>query len=166
MTLISRQTFSNVATTTTTFDGVFSSTYKTYLLVFENLYGATSSSDLYFQYRVGAVTTAGATYYWNNFILLSNATTSIVGANTTSQIQLSRNCGSSGSPGSGEFYVNRVGNASESPKLWGYYAEDSSQESELVAGSQYTNAIYTGFILSASAGNIYGTVAVYGLATA
>jgi hypothetical protein len=164
--LVRRSSFSNVATTTTTFDGVFTNTYKTYLIVIENANAATAADDLFFQYRVGAVTTSGATYYWNNFILLSNATTAIVGANTTSQIQLSRNVGSAANPGSGEFFINRVGNASEKPKLWGFYAEDNSQEAELVNGSQYTADTYTGFILSSSSSNISGTVAVYGLATA
>lgn len=165
MTLISRQTFSSVATTTTTFDGVFSSTYKTYLIVIESLYAATAANDLYFQYRVGSTTTAGSAYLWNNFILLSNATSALVGANNTSQIQLSRNCGAAAYPGSGEFWVNKVGNASEAPKLWGFYAEDNSEEAELVNGSQKTGATYTGFILSSSSSNITGTVAVYGLAT-
>jgi hypothetical protein len=164
MTLISRQTFSNVATTTTTFDGVFSSTYKTYLIAIENLYAAVAHNDLYFQYRVGATTTAGAAYHWNNFILLSNATTAIVGANGASQIQLSRNCGQVAYPGAGEFWVNKVGNSSEAPKLWGAYQEDNSEEFELVNGSQHNGAIYTGFILSSSSSNISGVVAVYGLA--
>jgi predicted secreted protein len=110
--LITRSTFSNVANTGTIFDGVFSSTYKTYLIAIENLYAAVANNDLYFQYRVGATTTAGAAYHWNNFILLSNATTAIVGANGASQIQLSRNCGQVAYPGAGEFWVNKVGNSS------------------------------------------------------
>ena len=98
--------------------------------------------------------------------MLSNQTTTNVGARSVSQIQLSRNCGGGGYPGSGEFWVNKVGNASEGPKLWGGYQEDNSEEFQLVNAQNTSNNTYTGFILSASTGNISGTVAVYGLATA
>jgi hypothetical protein len=163
LTLISRQTFSNVANTSTTFDGVFTSTYKTYIVDFETIYGATNADDLLFQWRYAGPTTqtshSGNCLEMNN----TNATlTSFPTSGSTAAI-LSPTSGASNAPASFVMNVNL-----QSP----YYANFNYSGVETYTGKGYfgwsntTNArTYTGFILSSASSNITGTVAVYGLAT-
>jgi hypothetical protein len=116
--LITRQSFSNVANTGTTFDGVFTSAYKTYMFEIENMYAGTPANDLYFQLRyAGPTTRAGGGYIWNNLIILSNGTQATAFVRGTSQWQLSRNCEDVGYPLAGNYWINKVGNTSEMPTL-------------------------------------------------
>jgi len=167
MTLISRQTFSSVATTGTTFDNVFTSTYKSYVAVFEGVYGATAASDFYLQMRYAGPTTQTATYYSMGYInAVGNGTVTGVSIANAAQFKISNNMGTSGDVNTGEIFFNRVGNTSEYPIWNGTISETYGVEMNTFAGWINVARTYTGFILSASSGNITGTVAVYGLATA
>ena len=167
LTLISRQTFSSVAGTGTTFDNVFTSTYKSYVAVFEGVYGATAGSDFYLQMRYAGPTTQTATYYSMGYInALGNGTVTGVSIANAAQFKISNNMGTSGDVNTGEIFFNRVGNTSEYPIWNGTISETYGVESNTFAGWINVARTYTGFILSASSGNITGTVAVYGLATA
>jgi hypothetical protein len=165
VTLITRQSFSNVANTGTSFDGVFTSTYKTYMFEIENMYAATAANDLYFQLRyAGPTTRAGGGYIWNNLIILSNGTQATAFVRGTSQWQLSRNCEASGFPLAGNYWINKVGNSAEMPICWGTSGSPNSEEFTYFVGQEGTATNYTGFILSSSSSNITGTVSVYGMA--
>jgi len=165
VTLITRQSFSNVANTGTTFDGVFTSAYKTYMFEIENMYAATAANDLYFQLRyAGPTTRAGGGYIWNNLIILSNGTQATAWVRGTSQWQLSRNCEASGFPLAGNYWINKVGNSAEMPICWGTSGSPNSEEFTYFVGQEGTATNYTGFILSSSSTNITGTVSVYGMA--
>jgi hypothetical protein len=109
MTLINRTTFSSVATTTTSFDSVFSSTYKTYLISIENLFGSTTGSDLYFQLRYAGPTTQAATYLWRtNNSTINTGTSAVEYADNVSQIQLTSDTGSSAERFSGQYYLTNA----------------------------------------------------------
>jgi hypothetical protein len=164
LTLISRQTFSTVADTGTTFDNIFTSTYKTYEIVIENFFGSTATSDLYLQLRYAGPLTQAGTYNWNDAIILSNGTTATASANPSNFWQLSRNTENVNFPLTARYTIFKVGNASERPQLFGTSISSNSEEATNFTGQQTTARTYTGLIFSASTGTISGTVAIYGMA--
>jgi hypothetical protein len=165
MTLVSRQSFSSVASTTTTFDGVFSSTYKSYQIVIEKISAATAGDDLHLQFRFSGPTTRVTGYYGNT--LTTNYSTSTVtntAMNNASQFLLSlRTGGSTNDQGSGTIFVAQVSGTSSSPNVVSSFVEPSDFNSAQMLGGVVAET-YTGFLLKSSSSNITGTVAVYGLA--
>lgn len=168
LTLIKRSAFSSVATTTTTFDDVFTSTYKAYRVVIEDI--ASSAAPpvvLYWQWRYAGPTTQASSYYGVTTKITFNAgvltTTTMSNASQYSIM----NIGNS-SPNAVSFDVYRVGTGSSVyPLIYGMgtgYSGDIGTWT--MGGSTDTARNYTGFILSGASANITGTVAIYGLATA
>ena len=166
MTFIQRGTFSVVANTGTTFDGVFSSTYKTYLICIENSYAATAPDDFYFQLRYAGPTTQAATYIWtNNDYTIATGVNAVTAANGVSQWQISNDCATSSERFSGQYWLTNA-ETTRRTQLTGVGLNGNDGKAHNFYGYQYTDRTYTGFILSSSSSNISGTVAVYGLATA
>ena len=165
LTLITRQSFSAVANTGTTFDGVFSSTYKNYLVILETLWAATSTDDLYLQLRYAGPTTQAATYLGASQQWTPAAAGALTGSNSAAQMILATNMGVTASPGSGQISFGLVGNSSQSAKFWGNYIDKDGNVYNF-GGMQDTARTYTGFILSSAASNITGTISIYGLAAA
>jgi hypothetical protein len=166
LTLITRQSFSSVADTSTTFDGRFTSTYKSYLICFEEIYSSTNDTFLYFQYRYAGPTTQAGAYYGSVTNYDHNGTTSNTTIAGAAQISVCK-IGSAGAATNGNIVtlnVNAVGNSSQKPAITGLSAGNAQTGAFLLGCSNDTARTYTGFILSAAAGNITGTVAVYGLA--
>jgi hypothetical protein len=168
LTLVTRQSFSSVATTSTTFDGCFTSTYKAYQIVFEGIESSTNNTFLYFQYRYAGPTTQAGAYYGSVTNYDHNGTTSNTTIAGASQISVCK-IGSTSTATNGNIVtlnVNAVGNSSQKPAITGLSAGNTQTGAFLMGCTQDTARTYTGFILSAAAGNITGTVAVYGLAAA
>ncbi len=165
LTLITRSSFSNVAGTN--IDSVFTSTYKTYLVNVEKIYGVSGADDFYFQWRYGS-TTQTANYNGNHGRLDPNSSTiSIVQISGASQFTISTVIGQSTYDQSCQFYVNNVGNASEQPSLAGLgMMAGFYNYGTLFTGMTSDARTYTGFRLSSSSSNITGVVSVYGLGTA
>ena len=162
---IARTTFSNVATQN--FDSVFSSTYKTYQVVIESIEGATNFADLHLQFRYGT-TTVTAGYYGSQTIVTYTGTQTLTTMNNANQILLLNNLyNGAGNNSSMNLTVTNVGNSSQKPMVYGT-GFDSVDAGIVTIGAKQegTSETYTGFLLKASAGNISGTVAFYGLATA
>lgn len=162
LTLINRTAFSNVASQA--FDNVFTSTYSSYFIIAENFYGATATAAPYIQLRYAGPTTQAATYF-GGYTNINNAGTTGSGfSNGSNQYQLANRVGSSTNPLYFNLTVTGVGNASEKPALFGNIANIYDYQYGFTGFHQETARTYTGFLLSASSGNVYGTVAVYGLA--
>ena len=163
--LISRQTFSNVATTTTTFDSVFSSTYKTYLISIENSFAGTAADDFYMQLRYAGPLTQASTYIFtnNNYTMATAANTTAAG-NGVNFWQLASDSASTAERFSGQYWLTNAETTTRT-QLTGVGLNGNTGIAYNFYGYQYTNRTYTGFILSSSSSNISGTVAVYGLAT-
>ena len=166
-TLIQRSSFSAVSNTSTTFDGVFTSTYKTYRIAFE----AISSSDappvtLYWQWRKSGPTTHSTAYYAGFQRVNFNGAETLGGNNNSSQYNLD-SIGNTAS-NSYSFDVYRVGQGtSVNPLIYGMGTGYSGNIGPFTFGGTLDSTINTtGFILSASAGTITGTVAIYGLVAA
>jgi hypothetical protein len=165
MTLVQRSTFSNVANTSTTFDGVFTSTYKSYLIVIENILAVTAADDLHFQFRYAGPTTQ-TSYSGNSLQLQYNSTTTTnLNYNVATQITLNLRTGSSAEPGAGQYFIENAYGSTMQANINGAFMDPSNAESSWTnAATTGTTRIYTGFILKSSSTNITGTVAVYGLA--
>lgn len=164
-TLVKRASFSSVASTTTTFDAVFTSTYANYLVIIDTLYAATTADDLQFQMRYGAVTQTGANYYGSTYGSIYTGTQTNTGSNGAAQFTISQSTGSSSFPGSGLIYFNRVGNGSQTPNWNGQYMDMSSAGAAWFFGGQTQTAQnYDGFLVKSASTNITGTISVYGLA--
>ena len=166
LTLITRATYSAVANTGTTFDSVFSSTYKTYLIVVENSFAATATDDMYFQLRYAGPTTQAATYIWtNDMYTMATAGNTTAAGNGTNQWQLANDSASTAERFSGQYWLTNAETTTRT-QMVGQGLQGNTGVAYNFYGYQYTNRTYTGFILSSSSSNISGTVAVYGLATA
>jgi hypothetical protein len=85
-------------------------------------------------------------------------------ADNVNQIQLSSDCGSTSERFSGQYYLTNAETTART-QLTGVGLTGRTGIAYEAYGYQFTNRTYTGLILSASTGNISGTVAVYGLAT-
>ena len=167
LTFIQRTSFSNVASTTTSFDGVFTSTYFQYIVRIESLYASTGTDDLQIQMRYAGPTTQDAGYYGATQSSAYNTSAlTYVGSNGTAELSLVPNIGSSTEMGSGQINFSNVGNTSESARMYGNYTTMSSSLACFFGGSSNTARTYTGFLLKSASSNITGTVSVYGMAKA
>jgi hypothetical protein len=163
LTLISRTSFSSVASQA--FDNVFSSTYKSYMVVIENIYAATSTDDPFLQMRYAGPTTQTSGYYQAAFKYAAGTTTQIAAA-AGGELQFADSMGTAGEPSSYVFYFNGVGNTGETARAT--FSGYNSNNTYVVTGGFMSSVgrTYTGFLLKSSSSNITGTVAIYGLAVA
>jgi len=165
LTLIKRATTSGAVSTGTTFDSVFTSTYKTYLINIEGWSAATGSDVPKIQLRVGGTTTTTNYYGVAQNIDRSG---SIAYNSTVNQASLQMGAAGtldSAGPAQYAIYANRVGNSSQKASL--YFTGVGAGNQCFINGTLFNDGaqIYDGFILFA-ASNITVTLAVYGLATA
>ena len=163
MTLIARTPFAGVASQA--FDNVFTSSYFNYLVVIDDIYAATSSDDLHLQLRYAGPTTQTASYYGSSFSVPFSGATATTQSNNASQMTISAIAGSSGTPASGHFFVNNVGNSSAIPNFRGQFTDSDANQMSF-GGNINVARIYTGFLLKSSSTNITGDVSIYGLAKA
>jgi hypothetical protein len=154
LTKVTSASFSGVANTGTTFDGVFTSTYNNYLVVMSNIVGS-SSASLYFQWRKSGPTTHTVNYYGNRLNDGVNTVFTNVSQNTLMLLEseashLTMNVAIDATP----TQMSYIG----AQRLALDALSGSGTNDTLGANSA------TGFILSSSSGNIGGFIAVYGLA--
>lgn len=167
LTLIKRASFSNVATTGTTFDSVFSSTYKVYMVVIETLEASTASHDPQFQLLYSGTTDTG-TYRGASvqFPYTGTLTPYSIQTGSTTQFTLAQAAGNAGFDLRATIYFGNVGNSSQYPNWWGNGICGDEFSPFNMAGGLLSTRTFTGVLFKSSSSNITGTVAVYGLATA
>jgi hypothetical protein len=164
MTLVTRQSFTSVANTGTTFDGIFTSTYESYLVMIESFTDGTNGGDLQFQLRYAGPTTQTSLYYGSSYELPFNSTSFILTQmSAASEYQLTGAGGDAGQTTSAILYFNKVGNTSVRPKWYGSGATEGVRTATF-GGMIDTARTYTGILFKAATGNVTGTIAVYGLA--
>lgn len=165
MTLITRQTFSAVTTTTTTFDGCFTSTYESYLVVAEKFFGSDANADIQFQLRYAGPATQATGYYGSTTEFGSAAT--FTDQSNANQFAMMLYTGTTNQPSPFNFFITMVGNGSRNPGWNGGAMNGGINRPYFFGGSQLGAAReYTGLLFLAAAGTISGTIAVYGLAKA
>lgn len=158
LTLINRTTFTSQASVT--IDSLFSATYKTYLIVIENILASTGADDLHFQLRYGS-TTQNNYYYGASVygVYNSNTINNIQNGAPAAQFTILQNCN-----GNASMWINNVGSSSQPGMFHGTAFDNEALRSHQFAGTAANNQTYTGIVLKSSSTNITGSVAIYGLA--
>ena len=163
LTLISRQTFSNTAAIN--FENVFTSTYESYVIVIERIYGATSGNDAIIQMLYSTNTVQATAYYGGTLSNLYSSSSAIgAGMNNTSGIIMDDFVGGSVDPSAYSIYVSQVGNGSRQPFIWGNGVSSGNGSTTTFGGYPAVSRVYTGFRLISSSSNITGEAAIYGMA--
>jgi hypothetical protein len=163
LTLIKRATTSGAVNTGTTFDGVFTTTYKTYLIVIETFTSTSATDDARFQFRYSGTTAASDYFGPATQIDRSGAQTTITNMSAT-QFTFGNDIGTTGAAGSSyTMTITNVGNTSEKGR--GFFQGRGENSQTNINGSilQDVARTYDGFLISSTA-NIAVTAAVYGLA--
>jgi hypothetical protein len=156
-----RTTFTTATDTSTTFDGVFTSTYKNYVVIIDQINGSVGGggSTLNWVSRYGAV--SQTSYYGNtNQVNLSGTVTNING-NGAAAIGLGQIYN-----GDQSLFDITVSGNNDSGRTMpiSFHGFSSALNGSLNGGWQAANTrTYDGFQLSASSGTITGTVAIYGM---
>ena len=162
LTLIQRSSFSNVAGTSTTFDGVFTATYSTYIIQLENLGAATAANDMQFSLRV-----SGADYTHHYGTLMYNSYNTNTWSNTSvgdgTIVPISNNQATAYPLGM-QLVVTNVG-TNKPTTFSGTGFAINTNDLVFAGGGSASQITATGFRLSSSSSNITGTASVYGLAT-
>jgi hypothetical protein len=157
-----RTAFTGVANTGTTFDSVFTSTYKNYVVVIEHFTQVTSGDDPQFQLLYSG-TTQAAGYYGGVSGISAGGTLSQLGNANTSEFAFWNN----GSSAAGTFLtlnLTNVGNSSEHATMLGSGMEWDGLVNFTFGMMNVTARTYTGFRLKSASSNISGFATVYGLA--
>ena len=143
---------------------MFTSTYAQYLIVIENMFCSSAGQKGYLQWRVSGSTQAGGSYYgaaYGYAAVGPGLTTIDINGQTQGTLSY---VGGTAIAGLGMNLVAAQVGASGRPQLWGN-GMDSANNLSINTGFYYGITIAAdGFILSAAAGNITGTVAIYGMA--
>lgn len=164
MTLIkARTTFTTVADTGTTFDNLFSSTYRTYLIVIDQ-FSSASAANAQLQLLYSGTTQSTANYYNAHQYITWGGAATAVGATAATV----NNLGGMAAGANISNFTVKMYSPQASSTNWKWTWDGYSPDWQGVGvGGAFVNASqsYTGIKLSASAGNITGAVTVYGLAT-
>lgn len=161
LTKITSASFTAVANTGTTFDGVFTSTYKNYVIKFS---GWGQGGDLSFNFKTGTSTTfSSANYYGGRYGIF------YTGANATAQTNGATAFKPTTIPTSGEdsqmtMNIYDVGNSASNAAFDSTSVSGSDIGVFIAGGIIYNTTITaTGFIFTPVSGNLSGTCAVYGV---
>ncbi len=161
MTLISRQSASNVASLTV--DSIFTSTYKSYLVVCERFYAATASNDIGFQIRYGT-TTASGNYYGASGAIKSDGT-ALTNTGTSNNDFFIINSDTATIGANAAFWINGVGQGSGYPSWHGTaFRQEQGNAAVFFAGFENASQAWSGLLFKSSSSNITIDVAIYGLA--
>jgi hypothetical protein len=162
LTLITQNTFSNVANVT--IDDVFSTTYRNYI-AYINYYSTTNADDFQLQWRYSSTTLTSSVYYGAGFNYNGSNTLSTYGYSGAGQATLAANTGSSTRRSSLQINFNEVGTGSSvNPHFFGIGFSNQGEQSNQFAGMPDATQNFTGFLLKSSSANITGEYQVYGLA--
>jgi hypothetical protein len=161
MSLITRQTITNSAGTN--IDSVFTSSYRTYLVVIEkmNTNGGTGQEDAQLFLRYGTTTDTGNYNYRQVKFPTSYSSTEQNGAN---QITLCENVGQGSTASSHFIWLSGLGNSSERANFYGNSIDPNSGTPSYYNGLCNSSQTFTGIRITTSSGNFDATVAIYGLA--
>jgi hypothetical protein len=163
MTLISRQTASNVASLS--MDAVFSSTYKTYVIYIEKFYAVTAADDLLFNLRYS--TTDQATAYYGASGAIKSDGTALTNTGTSNGNAFVLTTDSASNASNFVININGVGQGSgvPYPAFHGTgFRQEQGNAAIFFAGVSFAAQAYTGIKFKSSSSNITIDVSIYGLA--
>jgi hypothetical protein len=161
--LIKTASFSAVASTSTTFDGVFTSAFKSYRVVVRQFWGNSNPVLPVMNLRSGGTTNSGSNHNYYYTVVTGAGATSVVAANSSTNWLMPVPWIALGSSSSWYMDFTGVGDS---------YAEVLASFSGLGNGnnSWYTGGVrwegsattFDGFIITPTNGTISGTVDIYG----
>jgi hypothetical protein len=157
-TKVTSASFSGVTDTSTTFNSVFSTTYKNYVIVM-NVKG-TIGANLYFRGTNGA-TIRTTNYQASNYSLGASGTFYTVTSSGAAQASMATLYSIYANTVS--ITISNVGTGSASVPTWAGTFSSIANNNNGFTGGLMDNGAVDGFILSASSGTITGDVYVYGL---
>lgn len=161
LTKIQTSTFSAVANTSTTFDGVFNSTYRNYVIQFNNMFSS-GSQQLLMQVRVSG-TTRTTGYYGSYNTVPHNTTISTTNVSNASAGSILNLQNSTGPAGLTLYARGGVSGSSSEPQFYGIGYDVVALGPLWCGFERTTGEVVTGFILSVASGTVSGTVTIYGL---
>jgi hypothetical protein len=157
----STNTFSNVASVT--IDSIFSATYKSYLVSFDNIYAATGADDLLMQLVYSGTAQASGYYGAVPYGTYDSATFGNIQNNNSTSFTLMQDC--SGQYGDAlTVWFQQVGNISQEGRFHGTGFSRQGVKAHTFGGTAATDRTYTGIKIFSSSTNITGNISVYGLA--
>ena len=161
LTKITSASFSAVANTSTTFDGVFTSAYKNYQVIF--IGKGSTALDLRVNWREAGVTHTGSVYEYGRHRIPYSGSATVL--QTTTAFFIPLDLENVATQHISTMFIHGVGVASN-PVYTFTSAGYGNQLRGTMMGGGITNAglTVTGFILTASTGTLTGECFVYGLA--
>jgi hypothetical protein len=160
LTLITRQTVTSAGDTGSSFAGIFTSTYDTYLVIIEG--SANSLNMLHMQLKNAGGNVTSSDYYGNSAYALYNA--SSFSFNNTNAAAAYNLLGATSADTRATIWINGVGNASERATWSGNGFEGNNNRIYNFAGEIGISDTFTGLNFKMASGNITLTASVYGLA--
>jgi hypothetical protein len=159
--LITRQTVTSAADTGSSFAGVFTSSYNSYLCIIET--GGANSANVQMQLKSGANTNyTSADYYGNSAYALYNASSfSFMNTSGASAFNLIQGMTSDTQAA---IWINGVGNTSARATWSGTSIAGSNNQIHNFGGLLANSNTWTGLNFKQASGNITITASVYGLA--
>jgi hypothetical protein len=161
-------TFTSVASTGTTFDSIFSSSYNYYMVQIKALGGGTAATDDLQLQMLYSGTTQTSGYYGTTFgNAHGGASPASVGTSNAAQFTVSPDASGAATTGdriTGVINFYQCQGVSSHAAFQGQLLQGYNYSNYVFAGQSSTARTFTGFLLKASSGNISGTLAVYGLA--
>jgi len=157
-TKISRSSFSGQASVS--FEGVFTSDYVAYQVVFEDIQSSTTGSNIQLRLLYSTNTEQATAYYGTNVRWAASEALTQASNATEGTILVSVY---NGDASSAIATISPAGNSSARTTIYGTGYSNNNFSVNLF-GYTTTARTYTGLKIFASAGNISGSVAVYGLA--
>jgi len=162
--LIKTASFSGVANTGTTFDGVFTSTYKSYKVVVRQLLGTVSNTYPVLNLRVGGVTNTLSNYAYYYTAVVGTGTSSVVAANSATNWYMPNTWYGTVSQSSYYMDFTGVGSSNSNEILASFSGLSNGANIWYTGGLRYEGNGITvdGLILSATNYYINGTIDIYG----
>ena len=161
--LVQTSSFSGVANTSTTFDNVFTSTYKSYRVVVRQFFGSTVGNVPTLNLRVSGSTNSGSQYNYYYTKITSAGATAVVSGGAGTNWLMPTPWVSIGSASTWNMDFTGVG-ASYQEILASFSGLGNGNDSWNTGGLRWEGSATTfdGFIMTASTGTITGTIDVYG----
>ena len=161
--LVKTASFSAVANTSTTFDGVFTSTYKSYRVVVREMFGSSTGALPVLQMRIGSTTQTSANYNYYYTWVSGTATTGVEAANSQTNWLLPDTWTTAASPSSWYMDFTGVGLTNSEAVLASFSGLGNGSNRWYTGGiRRQVTGTYSGFILTATAGTLTGTIDIYG----
>jgi hypothetical protein len=165
LTLVKARTaFSGVANTGTTFDSIFTSSYKNYLVIIDGWQATTATDDPEMQLLYSGNTQASGYYGASMGITYDTPTLATTLTNAGTATKFWSAVGNDATGTNLELWFGAVGNTSELAKWNGTGFYGTNADIYAHGAKVATSRTYTGILLKSSSSNITGFVTVYGLA--